>query len=450
MKALLTLVAALMTTILSPASGLAVADDADCRIAMYLLSDGSRVDIAPSENSSLRWRRMDGTTGALRKQLDETWSSTFGWTGRPDGKSVRFGDCQTGKITFDGVPGRRMSFEVTETIFACRDVKLAGRLVLPKGTKPVPIVVLVHGAEGDSARASYYLQRLLPAEGIGVFVYDKRGTGSSGGKYTQDYDVLADDAVSALREARRLAGSRAGRIGFQGGSQGGWVAPLAETRIPVDFVIGSFGLAVNVIDEDREEIELEMKLKGHAPEETAKALEVAIAAEVVMISGFSEGSLESFEALRTKYKNEPWYKDLRGNLTRLLLPHSVAELRAMADQFKFGTPWFYDSMPTLRKVNAPQLWILGEDDLDAPSQETGRRIKELIAEERPITLAVFPNAEHGMTEYEVDQHGERVSTRYAAGYFAMMRDFIRDGHLGPRYGASVIAGPKVHGACRIR
>src|SRR5262249_32643995 len=171
---------------------------------------------------------------------------------------------------------------------------------------------LIHGAENSSAIADYYPQRLLPAEGIGVFVYDKRGTGASGGKYTQDYGVLADDAVAALREARRLAGSRVWRTGFQGVRQGGWVAPLAATRIPVDFVIVSFGLAVNVIDEDREEVELEMKLKGHTPEETAKALEVAKAAEVVMTSGFSEG-LENFDALRAKYKNEPWYKDLRGN-----------------------------------------------------------------------------------------------------------------------------------------
>ena len=42
-------------------------------------------------------------------------------------------------------------------------------------------VVLVHGAEHDSARKYYFLQRLFPAEGVGVFVYDKRGTGGSPG-----------------------------------------------------------------------------------------------------------------------------------------------------------------------------------------------------------------------------------------------------------------------------
>jgi hypothetical protein len=100
-------------------------------------------------------------------------------------------------------------------------------------------------------------------------------------------------------------------------------------------------------------------------------------------------------------------------------------------------------MPTLRAVEAPQLWILGEDDLEAPSAETSRRIKMLIMEEKPITLALFARAEHGMTEYEVAPDGERVSTRYAPGYFDMMRDFARTGQLSGTYGSSVVVKPKI-------
>ena len=102
----------------------------------------------------------------------------------------------------------RIPFDATDTMFeGRRGIKLAGRLVLPKTNDPVPIVVLVHGAERDSAREWYALQRLLPAENVGAFVYDKRGTGGSAGKYTQDFDTLADDAVAAVREAKRIAGS---------------------------------------------------------------------------------------------------------------------------------------------------------------------------------------------------------------------------------------------------
>jgi uncharacterized protein len=57
-----------------------------------------------------------------------------------------------------------------------------------------------------------------------------------------------------------------------------------------------------------------------------------------------------------------------------------------------------------------------------------------------------------MTEYEVTPDGERISTRYAPGYFAMMRDFARTGQVSGTYGSSVVARPLVipSGAQRSR
>ena len=413
-----------------------------CQIGTYRFSDGEIVDIAPSEGDMFRWRKLDGTTGVFHKKEEDFWTSTLGWTNRPDGHTASFTRCADGEMEFDGKKAHRIAFDVTDTLFEGRSgTKLAGRLVLPKGNERIPIVVLVHGAERDSARETYALQRLLPAENVGAFVYDKRGTGGSEGKYTQDFDTLADDAVAAMREAKWIAGARCVRIGYQGGSQGGWIAPLAATRAPVDFVIVSFGLAVSIIDEDQEEVGLEMRLKGHTEEEISKALEVASAAEAIFESSFTKG-FERFDSVRAKYRNASWYKDLHGNYTHFILPYTAGEIREKGKDFIFGTPFRYDPMPTLRAVKTPQLWILGEDDLEAPSAETSRRIKSLITEGKPITLALFPHAEHGMTEYEVAPDGERVSTRYAPGYFLMMRDFARSGQLSDSYGSSVIVRPK--------
>jgi hypothetical protein len=413
----------------------------DCHIGAYRLAGGKVVDIAPGEGDALRWRGFDGSTGEIKQGAGGVWTSTLGWTGRPDGKTVTLSACDKGEMTFAGAPARRIPFDVTETMFHAGDVDLAGRLVMPKGSGPVPIVVLIHGSEDSSARDLYALQRLLPSQGVGVFVYDKRGTGGSGGKYTQDFSRLADDAVLALKEARRLAGPRAGRMGFQGGSQGGWVAPLAANRSNADFVIVSFGLAVSPLEEDQQEVELEMKLKGHSPADIAKALEVARAGDAVMASGFTQG-IAAYDAIRIRYRNEPWYKDLRGNLTRYILPWYGQELHDKGQAFIFGTPWNYDSMPVLRQAKAPELWILGEADLDAPSAETARKITALGQAGRPFTLAMYPGAEHGMTEFELDKTGERLSTRFAPGYFQMMADFIRDGRIGDHYGSARITRPR--------
>jgi len=410
----------------------------DCHIGTYQLSGGGFVDIAPSDSNTLRWRRFDGTTGALTEKGRGVWTSSYGWTGRPDGKSVRFSVCAAGRINFDGVEGRRLKFDVTDTTFTSHGVALVGRLILPKGNAVVPIVILVHGAEHDSARQFNPLQRILPAEEVGAFVFDKRGTGGSGGTYSQDFNLLADDAVAAMRAAKRLSGRRTGRIGYQGGSQGGWVAPLAANRAHVDFVIVCFGLAVSVIDEDQQEVEIEMREKGHSPAEIASALEVARAAETIFASGFTEGFKE-FDAVRAKYKDAPWYKDLHGNYTHFFLPYSESQLRKMGPQFEWGTPFHYDPMPTLRSDTTPQLWILGGEDYEAPSAETSRRVKSLIADGLPFTLAVYPRAEHGMTLFETAAgSGERLSTRYAPRYFEMIRDFVREGLLKGAYGDAEI------------
>lgn len=425
------------------ATGPSYAGDAleDCRIGAYRLPDQTVVDIAPSDGETLRWRRFDGTSGALTKTAAGDWNSSTGWTGRPEGKVVHFADCTSGNMTFAGIPGHKIDFLVRETSIDRGRAKLAGRLVMPKGNDPVPLVILVHGSESYSAREFYALQRILPAAGIGVFVFDKRGTGASTGMFTMNFRVLADDAVAAMRAARRLAGTRAGRVGYYGTSQGGWVAPLAAIRARVDFVIVGYGLAVSPIEEDQEEAVLDMKLRGYGPEIIAKALEVTVAAEGMMQNGYSAESVEQFQAIRTRYQDEPWFKYLHGNVTFLALSMPLEKLKAEVAPVLAGIEWNYDPMPVLHEQRTPQLWILGEDDLEAPSAETAARLHRLEADGRPFTVAVFPRTEHGIFEYETDAEENRVDTRNPDGFFAMICDFAAHGRLSRHYSAHVALPP---------
>jgi uncharacterized protein len=188
----------------------------DCRIGTYHLHDGSDVLISPSmEASHLDWQRWDGTMGVLTRNADGSLSSTLGWTSRPDGKHVSFSDCAKGEIVFDGVRGRRIPLIVTNTRFRGTAASLAGRLVMPVGTAKVPIVVLVHGSENTSALKYLQFLGLFPSQGIGTFVYDKRGTGDSGGNFSADYELLAKDAVAAMREQTESAiGAAAKAVGW--------------------------------------------------------------------------------------------------------------------------------------------------------------------------------------------------------------------------------------------
>lgn len=410
----------------------------DCHIGAYRLHDGSLVDIGATDPASdLRWRREDGTTGLLTPHRDGTWTSTLGWTGRPDGIAVRFSACRAGRITFGGMTGQRIAFDIKNTRFQGAGVMLAGRLVLPQGIAQVPIVVLVHGSEHDSALRFYDLQRMFPAMGIGVFVYDKRGTGASGGRYTQDFLLLADDAIAAVREAKRLAGPRAGRVGYQAGSEGGWVAPLAAKISPVDFVIVGFGLAVSPLQEDREAIAYDMRHQGYGPHVMAKAMQIADASAAIMLSDFRSG-YGRLDALKRRYGKQPWFKYVRGDVTWVLLAWPTEELKQKGPLLFAGVPLQYDPMPVLRHLDTPQLWILGGEDEDAPSAQTIGRLRDLQQKGRPIDLAVFPRAEHGIYEFVTRPDGTREDTRNAGGYFDMMRDYILDGKLRGKYAGAVL------------
>ncbi|GFE82745.1 hypothetical protein GCM10011487_47450 [Steroidobacter agaridevorans] len=410
-----------------------------CEVGSYAMADGTRLDIAPSSEGKLRWRFLDGRTGALTSQGKGRWASKLGWTDRADGHHVTFSDCKRGEIRFDEITGKRQALIQIDTRFQGSGVELAGRLTLPPGQARVPIVVLIHGAEHSSALEDYSLQRQFASVGIGVFAYDKRGTGASGGRYSQNYLLLATDAIHAVREARRLAGERAGRVGYQGGSQGGWVAPLAAQIEPVDFVIVSFGLAVSPLDEDREAIQFDMERAGFGPEIEVKALEIADATARIVESNFTEG-YEQLAAVKRRYGNEPWFKSVRGNFTWYLLAGSEESIRKEGPPLLEGVPARYDPMPVLSNLDVPQLWVLGGQDRDAPPRQTLRRLEALRKAGRPITAAVFPDADHGMYEFETQADGERVSTRQPQGYFQMMQDFIEGKPQAPGYGSAELRG----------
>jgi hypothetical protein len=160
----------------------------------------------------------------------------------------------------------------------------------------------------------------------------------------------------------------------------------------------------------------------------------------VIESGGREG-YEAFDALRKKYQIEPWYRDVHGDFLFFILPLDKEQIIDAVARELVHTPFRYEPMPALRASTTRQLWVLGSDDLEAPSAETAKRIKSLIAHGKDFTLAIYSGAEHGITEYELKPDGARVSTRYAPGYFAMMRDFIRDGRIGDRYGKAEITKP---------
>jgi dienelactone hydrolase len=400
----------------------------DCRTGLYLNAAGDALALTPMTAGGYRWRMLDGRSGALNEQPDGSWQSTLGWTEDDDGFAIELGDCNANELRFgpDGalVVYTRAPLEVTETTFEHDGLTFSGRLIMPGGAETAPLVVHTHGSESWSAVRSGSMQWLLAAEGIASFVYDKRGTGRSEGKYTQDFHVLAADARAALAEARRIAGPRFSSEGFLGGSQGGWIAPLAASESDVDFVVALYGLAVNPLQEDRYEIAQNLARAGWGEAEQAKGVELSEAASVIMSSDFREGFAE-FDRLRNAYRNEPWYGDLSGEFTSEMLPYPSFALRIFGPMRDQGTSWEYEPAPVLRALQVPQFWMIAADDGEAPPAETIARLRSLQAEGRPIDLAIYPNADHSMILLERVPNSEPREIGYVRDYYRQVAAWIK-------------------------
>ena len=403
--------------------------EVDCWTGLYQSAQGEFISVSPLSSGGYRWRRLDGQTGRVEPEASV---SLRGWTDEADGLTLSLGACTDNAVQFGPSdapePYRRVALKITDTQFDADGTQLAGRLVWPHNVDRAPVAIHVHGSESTSAILRYPMPYLLASQGIASFVYDKRGTGQSGDKYTQDFYLLADDANAALDEVRRLAGDRIDRVGYIGGSQGGWVAPLAASQSDVDYVVALFGMAVNPLFEDRSQVVGDLARAGWDEEIQAKGAEIADAAGVIMASGFKTG-YEEFDRLRDLYRDEAWYEDIVGEFTGEFLTAPSMGLRIVGPMMGITTSWDYEPVPVLRELDMPQFWMIAADDREAPAEETIGRIHGLQAEGRPIDMAVYPNADHGMVVIETGPDGEERNPGYVENYYNQVAAWILSGDL---------------------
>lgn len=344
--------------------------------------------------------------------------------------------CDDGQIVVRAADGRarvwsRLPLVETDTTFSSVDTPLAGRLIEPATPDPaLPLVVMVHGSERSPALASPYAYALA-AQGIRVFAYDKRGTGASQGEYTQNFELLADDAAAALRHARTLAHGRHARAGYYGGSQGGWVAPLAATRAPADFVAVGFGLVVSPIDEDREQMHAEARAAGLGADAEAALDRLSRATATLLTSHFQRG-YEDLDAVRRDLAGHAWMAEIHGEHSGAMLRTADADLRRIG-RARFDNLeliWDYDARAALERLSVPLLWVLAEQDREAPIARSRDTLAALAADGRPIDLYLFPDTDHGMLEFTTRADGTRQATRITDGYLRLLGDWIRGAPSG--------------------
>lgn len=334
--------------------------------------------------------------------------------------------CGAGDVSVNGKAWKPIAFRETPATFDSVGTKMTGVLIEPPGTDAKrPLVVMVHGSERSSPIGGVY-GYTMAAQGISVFVYDKRGTGGSDGEYTQNFELLAADAAKALDTAKGMAAGRHGRAGFFGGSQGGWVAPLAATRTKADFVAIGFGLVASPIEEDREQMVSEVRAAGLGKDAEALVTYLSQATAGLLLSDFRTG-YDALDAARREMADKPWAAKIDGEYSGAIarMPNDELQRVGAARFDNLELIWDYDAVAALKKLDAPLLWVLAGEDREAPIETTRGALLGLAKDGKPFDVYLFPDTDHGMFEYTTAADGSRSVTRITDGYLRLLGDWIK-------------------------
>ncbi len=384
------------------------------------------------------WRYVDFATGKahhLARVDSATWTSDTTWAGvTPPRVRYEAGRSARGEATLTvrevGRPARvgvRVPVVEDTARIASGEITLFAKLVRPAGRGPWPVVVFVHGSDATPSVDRMWDPYFFAAQGVAMLVFDKRGTGKSGGQYLQLFSTLSDDVVAATHWLRTRPDVDTTHIGLAGFSQGGWVAPLAASKDRgVKFVLVGYGMAMPVSEEDRLEAPLKLRERGYGDADIREFEELNSAihhtAERKFVDGWGE-----VEAKLAQYRDRAWLGELKtmetwaGSLVQMGMEQAKQVVPRM---FETYIDPFYDPVPTLERLDVPMLWLLGGDDIEAPPGPTIAVLARLRAAGKPVTTRIFPHADHGIIEFTLVS-GRRVRTHYAPGYFDAMAKWVK-------------------------
>jgi uncharacterized protein len=243
-------------------------------------------------------------------------------------------------------------------------------------------IVGLHGA-GEGTRESpslRHLHELLPAHGIGVGTFDRRGEGESTGDVTRGrFELQVQDALAVL------GAIDADRVGLWGVSQGGWIGPLAAAASDeVAFLVLLASTGVTPAEQMMYAVERQLRLAGHGDDAVERALDLRRRFEHWVHTRAPEPD-EQLAADLLAVVDEPW-------VGQLWLPPGLLDdegLRLWIEEMD------YDPRPSFAQVRVPTLLFYGADDSWSPVDASVEAWR--AARGSDVEIVVVPGAEHDLT-----------------------------------------------------
>ncbi|MEO8033075.1 MAG: alpha/beta hydrolase [Acidobacteriota bacterium] len=290
-------------------------------------------------------------------------------------------------------------------------ITLGGTFLKPQGVSKVPVAVVVHGSGLVTRDMLLQRAQLLLRAGVAVFLYDKRGTGESGGDWqVASFDDLAGDALAAVRAMRSRPDVDPKRIGVVGHSQAGWIVPIVASKDPeVAFAVIASGGAISPLDQEVFRSEAQTKHHFTAQDAAdAKAFTTALWTYARTGEGW-----DAYEKAWVAAAPKPWFRTVAGPRTRDDLRWTQTRLFAA-----------YDPLPILRKVHAPSLVLFGKDDELVPSDRAADLWRRTAGSN--VEVVMIPGTGHNL----MVRHGE--GSAYAPQYVTRMLAWLQQRGIIPK------------------
>jgi hypothetical protein len=310
-------------------------------------------------------------------------------------------------------PAAPLPYKEEEIRFQSSSVTLVGTLRLPLTKGKHPALFIMQGSGAVDRDGEWFYADHFTRQGIVTLVYDKRGTGSSGGDYRDEsINDFAAEALAGIHYLQSRGEVNPKRVGLYGRSHGGIVAPLAASLSnDVAFIINVSGAGVAPYQQVTYQAEAQMRRDGFSETDIAEAITyMNLKWEVARTGG--EG-WDRLQAATQNARDKKW----------LARAQPATKLEDIVPSWKLEMG--YDPMPALEKVKCPVLAIFGELDTFTPVAETKANYQKGLgrAGNKNLTIKVFPNADHALLVWPKpnDQNHWPV---LAAGYLDMMTNWI--------------------------
>lgn len=273
--------------------------------------------------------------------------------------------------------------------FTNQGAQLAGTLYMPNSGANLPAIVVFWGAALPTRQFALYkhLTEGLPAMGVAVLVFDRRGSGaSSGTMHGTDYKLLASDGVAA---ARFLAGDPrvdSRKIGYWGLSQGGWLAVLAASQDKkAAFAVSVSAPLVTPAEQMDFAVSNLLAVHGYSQADINQAINVRHAWQ-----GFLRGSVAFNSALKAIQGAEKkrWYG--------LEFMPDAADFRKQPKNKEWKADMDYDPLQIADDVHVPVLFIYGGADPWIPVARSIERLQTLVKTHPRLEYRVIADANHTM------------------------------------------------------